>query len=164
MAIADLTAARLREVLHYDADTGIFTWRIATGRRRKAGDVAGNTSVGYCRIGIDGRIFYAHRLAVLYVTGEWPKGGEVDHRNAQRGDNRWNNLRDSTSAANKQNLHGPRSHSSTGFLGVFPRGRKYISVIVADGKPHYLGQFGTPEDAHEAYKQAKRRLHKACEI
>jgi hypothetical protein len=68
-----LTQSALKELLHYDPDKGLFSWRINAGRR-KAGDVAGSIRTGYRVIGIDGALFSAARLAFLYVTGDLPSG------------------------------------------------------------------------------------------
>ena len=116
--MSDLTAERLREVLDYGPDTGVFTWKIRTNSRVKVGDVAGALRPdGYIQISIDGRLHRAHRLAWLYVTGESPPD-QIDHINGVRDDNRIANLRLATSAENKQNLRRAKSRNKTGFLGV----------------------------------------------
>jgi hypothetical protein len=85
------TQARLRELLHYDEDAGVFTWRI--GRRKcVAGAVAGTTTKFGPLIGLDGRQYLAHHLVWLYMRGEWPEG-MVSHVNGDNCDNRWENLR-----------------------------------------------------------------------
>jgi hypothetical protein len=87
-----LTAERLRERLHYDAETGVFTRRVGSGHAH-AGDMAGSVhSTGYVRIGIDGGKYTAHCLAWLYVHGVWPSD-QIDHINRNRSDNRIANLR-----------------------------------------------------------------------
>ena len=49
-----LTAERLRERLHYDAGTGVFTRRVGSGHAR-TGEMAGSVHrTGYVRISIDG--------------------------------------------------------------------------------------------------------------
>ena len=83
-----LTAERLREVLDYDPDTGVFTRKVRTASSVKVGDVAGSLNgKGYIRIRVDGRLYFAHRLAWLYVHGEWPVD-QVDHINGIKNDNR----------------------------------------------------------------------------
>jgi hypothetical protein len=68
-----LTAERLREVLDYNPETGVFTWKVRTSIRVVAGKVAGSVGKrGYLIIGVGGRNYYAHRLAWLHMTGEWP--------------------------------------------------------------------------------------------
>jgi hypothetical protein len=155
-----LTQARLYEVLSYDKKTGIFRW-VSTrrGQRPKVGDVAGTTGVsGYCYIGVDRFTYAAHRLAWLYVTGDWPKH-DIDHRNRHRSDNRWSNLREATPGQQRQN-QSLGSNNKTGFLGVRKhRCGKFEANIAVNGKHRYLGLFTTAEKASAAYLKAKRQLH-----
>ena len=104
-ALAPLTAARLREALSYDRDTGEFRWnkRSSALSRRREGVLAGSIkAAGYREIEIDGVTYQAHRLAWLHVTGEWPDA-EIDHRDLDRGNNSWENLRAATSSQNHAN-------------------------------------------------------------
>ena len=157
--MSDLTAERLREVLDYCPDTGVFTWKIRSNRRVKVGDVAGALRHnGYIQIGIDGCLHRAHRLAWLYVTGESPPS-EIDHINCVKNDNRIANLRLATSAENKQNQSKAQKRNKAGFLGVSPHEGKFQAQIKVDGKKMHIGRFNTPEEAHAAYLEAKRRLH-----
>lgn len=89
-----LTAERLRELLDYDPETGYFRWRRDVGARAWKGQLAGTMARdGYEYIGIDRRRYPAHRLAWLYVHGEWPRG-LLRHLNWLRSDNRLENLRE----------------------------------------------------------------------
>lgn len=73
-----LTAERLRSLLRYDPDTGTFVWAARTSNRIKIGDVAGRPhNRGYVAIGVDGRVYLAHRLAWLWVTGNWPASRSI---------------------------------------------------------------------------------------
>lgn len=148
-----LTASRLREVLEYDLESGIFRWRMSRGMRR-AGATAGCVmSKGYVFIKIDSVIHTAHRLAVLYMTGQWPPH-EVDHKDLNKANNAWSNLRLATSSQNKRNVIKARK-SAAGFKGVnqTPTGR-YRATMSKDRKCVYLGEFDTAIEAHAAYMAA----------
>ena len=164
MATPILTAERLREVLRYDPATGVFTSLAWRGQRLHIGDVAGTVNKkGYRYISIDKRKFLAHRLAWFYVTGVWPQE-EIDHKNGMKDENWFENLRPATHLINQQNQRRAHSVNKLGVLGViFHRGcfRAHIKV---DGKTKYVGAFATRELAHEAYVDAKRKLHEGCTI
>lgn len=155
-----LTADYVRNLFDYDPESGVFRHRTTRSSRALAGAVAGCLDDRYVRIGIDGRIYSAHRLAFLWVTGQWPVYA-VDHVDGDGSNNRWSNLRDVSPRVNAQNKRAAMSNNKTGFLGVFKRGDKpnYKAQIKADGKLIYLGTFATAEDAHAAYLAAKRKLH-----
>ena len=167
MAKANLTAQRLRELFDYDPMVGSFVRRIAVGRhgRHRAGTIAGVETRGYISICVDRTRFFAHRLAWLYMTGEWP-ANMLDHINCNRSDNRFHNLRLADPAVNSQNQRSPRSDNTSGFLGVtFDKGTKrWRAKLKANGRYHHLGGFDTPEEAHAAYIEAKRRLHIGCTL
>ena len=94
-----LTQKRLQELLSYEPLTGIFTRRVTTSSRGKAGSVAGHLSLGYILIYVDGRLYMAHRLAYLYMTGTWPPN-MIDHRDTCKHNNVWANLRPATRSEN----------------------------------------------------------------
>lgn len=154
---SSLTLDRLKELLQYDPHSGVFTRRIKVNRFR-AGSVAGSLQVrGYVRISIDGTSYAAHRLAFLWMTGHFP-AHEVDHRDGNRSNNAWDNLREATHSQNMQNK-APRVSSETGLLGVTRDRGRWRAQIWANGALHYLGRFDTPEGAHQAYRDAKAKLH-----
>jgi hypothetical protein len=159
----ELTYSRLREVLHYDPATGIFTWLVATSRRIKPGYIAGRVdSKGYAAIKIDHQTYRSHRLAFLYQTGSWPIA-EIDHINGERANNAWCNLRQATRT---QNVHNTcvRSDNKVGLKGVTLHGpktrykAKYRAIITVAGKQRHIGSFMTPEEAHAAYVAAATEL------
>lgn len=163
-----LTAERLRELLHYDPLTGVFTRRVTTGGRYggKAGAVAGTVNdQGYVLISVMSYQYRANRLAWLYMTGEWPTG-EVDHKDTVRANNWWANLRDVPTVVNAQNRRRAQSNSKTGLLGASwnSRDRRFVARIKVDGTYKSLGGFDTAEAAHAAYVDAKRRLHAGCTL
>ena len=154
----ELTAERLRELLAYDQDTGVFTWKVNVSNVKAGGVAGGHNTKGYTHIKIDGRKHSAHRLVWLYAHGEWPPA-EVDHINGIKADNRIVNLREATRSENAHNLRKSHADSKTGFLGVAPSYGKFKAHIMVDGKKKHLGYFPTPEEAHAAYLAAKRQLH-----
>jgi hypothetical protein len=162
-----LTQTRLKELLDYSPDTGLFTWKFAHSKRVHAGDVAGSPSVkGYVVIGVDGRVYRAHRLAWLYVYGEFPKH-YIDHINGIVTDNSIENLRDVSATTNNENQKEAPSHNrSCGILGVSreKNHRRWRAVITTKGKQIHIGYFDTVEEAHKAYVDAKRKLHVGCTI
>lgn len=162
-----LTAERLRELLNYDSETGIFTWAVRGKGIRCIGAKAGClTPDGYVIVGIDKDLHMAHRLVWLYIHGVWPNN-EIDHKNGNRSDNRLINLRDVTSQVNQENRRAPaRAETKSMLLGVSwsVRAKRWMAKICVQRKQIYLGLFDTPEAAHSAYIEAKRRLHEGCTI
>ena len=157
-----ITATQVRQTLIYDRESGVFTWRLSRPGVKK-GDVAGTEhGRGYITVCVENRPFLAHRLAWFYVTGEWPPH-QIDHKNTNKKDNRFSNLRAVTNQVNNQNLTRPRPNNKSGFLGVVskPYGR-FQARIKVDGVAVSLGTFGTAQEAHDCYVVGKRRLHEGC--
>lgn len=151
MAKADLTAQRLRELLSYDPDTGIFYWRVNRRGRAKAGSKAGTPhSDGYWEIGVDGKAYRAHRLAWLYVHGYTPKE-MLDHINRNRLDNRIENLRKSENYLNMRNA-GPYKQNSSGVRGVSwsDKSKRWVAAIMDRGRNFHLGSYKSIEEAAAA--------------
>jgi len=163
MAECHLSAARVRELVRYVPETGEFFSISARSHRRKVG----KANCGYQRLYLDGRNYRAHRIAWLYMTGDWPP--VIDHINGNGCDNRWENLRLATVQLNNQNLHGARSNSLVGRLGVsMNKGGRYTAIIgahLAGRKVQiYLGAYDTADEAAAVYLDAKRKLHAGCTI
>lgn len=117
-----LTVEQLKEELHYDPPTGVWTWLYLErkGKRwnkqysgKQAGYIANTDS--YVRIWLRENRYLAHRLAWFYMTGEWPR--EIDHKNRIRFDNSWPNLRDVTTSENHRNMPKNATNKS-GITGV----------------------------------------------
>jgi hypothetical protein len=160
-----LTAEQLKNTLDYDPNTGVFLWKIRPSKAVKAGDVAGcaEKRIGYITIGISKRIYKAHRLAWLYVYGDWPKG-LIDHLNGDKADNRIANLRNVFADGNSQNVRKPNRRNKSGFMGVIWFQNKWRASMSVNGKSKWLGDYSTPEEAHQVYLAAKRKYHAACTI
>ena len=157
-----LTAEELRKILFYNPATGFFVWRQRPPqkgfRNSYVGSRAGQSQGRYRAISINGRFYKEHRLAWLYVNGEWSTL-DVDHINGDSFDNRISNLRPATKSQNIANRRLNKS-SKTGLKGVsfFKRDKVYIAQIMKDGKSIYLGRHKTAEEAHLAYCEAATRL------
>jgi hypothetical protein len=153
----ELTIARLKELLHYDPETGVFTRKKAVSGN-SVGQVVGHTRPdGYVSIRIDYRPYLAHRLAWLYMTGGWP-AANIDHQNRTPSDNRWTNLRPANQSQNISNTKF-RSNNTSGFKGVSRSGKKWAACVKKDYKTHHLGLFDDPAAAHNAYIAAAKALH-----
>lgn len=148
--------ARIREVLAYDSETGILTWRISF-RRAIAGREAGNfdPAIGYHRLRIDGVAILSHHVAWALVKGYWPE--EIDHVHGRQAGNMWSNLREATRSQNMGNTGLPANNKS-GFKGVsFHRSTgKWQAQIGINGKRTSLGVYDTKEAAAEAYAKAAK--------
>ena len=159
-----ITQKRLRSLLHYDPETGNFTWLVAHGRfeRIPAGTKAGTLSktASGLVVRLDGQTYLLHRLAWLYVTGRWPKE-HIDHIDMDRANNRLSNLREATHAENMQNRGAQRNKTRAPYKGVqwIEHSKKWRAYISVKRKFRHLGMFDTAEEASEAYLQAARKLH-----
>lgn len=166
MAINDFTAEQLQQRLTYDPETGLFAWVPGCTRRFPNGGPAGvKDPEGYIRISVFKRFCMAHRLAWLQMTGMWPVG-QIDHINGIRSDNRFCNLRDVDPAMNAQNRRAAHKSSTHGYLdaSLNRKTNRWVAKIDANGKRTTIGTFATPQEAHEAYMSAKRRLHQGCTV
>lgn len=150
----------LRVILDYDhADTGWFYNRIQRGLRGQVGEPAGNYDKdGYIIIQIDGKKYRAHRLAWMYMTGEWPEH-EIDHRDGIPWHNQWGNLREATRSDNCAN--SDRALGESGFRGVKfdPSTRTWRARIGHGYRRQYLGAYSTAEEAYQAYLVGADAIH-----
>jgi len=156
-----LTQAYLKEALHYDTETGIFTWltrpvshfknshecnncnsRLAN---TKAGSV--NKDDGYLRIKLKPKLYFAHRLAFLYMEGYLPEN-DVDHIDRNRANNKWSNLREVSTRCNLQNCNLSKNNTY-GVNGItwHKRADKWMSQIMINSKSKYLGLFDDFDEA-----------------
>jgi hypothetical protein len=157
MAKADLTAQRLRELIHYNPETGDFT-RLSTGLPCGR-PFPGANGKRYAEIYVDQFKTRAHRIAWLYMTGEWPKGA-LDHINRNRFDNRWVNLREVTPKENIENQMRA-SKAALGFEGIYrkPGSLLYSAYINHNGQRIFLGSFLDAETAKAARRAAKLNMY-----
>lgn len=171
---SELSAAHVRLMLDYNPETGVFTWRkrprehfktshdcLAWNTRYEGSKAGSRKSNGYLDISIDGIRYLAHRMAWLWMTGEWPTH-EVDHRDRDKLNNCWANLRAATRRENECNKL-PSSKNTSGHKGVSwkKQRRKWQVCIGVDGKRIHLGVFDEDrlEHAIAAYAMAAREYH-----
>lgn len=160
----ELTQSLLHQLVSYDKDTGIFTWLGKHSKKATFGKTAGSVNEkGYLVIGIFGRTYKAHRLAIFYVTGSWPER-QVDHIDGNKRNNAYANLRQANNILNSENKRSPYKNNRSGLLGVSPSKRGWVAQIQVGGKKKPLGVFSDLLDAHKAYLSAKRSQHKGCTI
>lgn len=161
-----LTQEVLKQLLHYHADTGVFTWLVDRMRGKgagyvytKAGSVAGGPHPdGYRQVRIGESKYLLHRLAYLYMTGGWPEH-DIDHIDLDRSNNRWTNLRPATRTQNMCNKQA-RADNKTGIKGVVRRENgTYRAQIMVDGEMYRLGTFDTMREAAMSYALAAQELH-----
>lgn len=157
-----LNAEELKSILDYDCETGIFTWKIKPRAALHIGDIAGSVSKdGYIKIIYKKKLYIAHRLAWLYVYGEYPKK-EIDHINRIKNDNRLCNLRDVEPHINCQNKN-KRIDNTSGYTGVYwsKENKKWKVQYTFNKVKKHLGTFDNLEIAVKVY-QAEKLKYEAC--
>lgn len=162
----------LREKLYFDHLTNTIRWKIANPPY-PAGYPAYSlqTEKGYRVVRLKRVEYMEHRLIWFFVHGTWPKN-DIDHKNGIKHDNTPDNLRDVTKTVNNQNKRKARADKILNTpLGVTylwflkkPKTKKFRASVSINGKDKFLGRFHTPEEAHQCYLEAKRRLHEGCLI
>ncbi len=158
-----ITQKRLKELLDYDPATGIFRWKVNRAAKHP-GDIAGCIKVdsGYVIIGLDMRLYRAHQLAWLWMIGRWPRQF-MDHRDTNKSNNRWKNLRLATKSQNMANMSAP-IHNTSGLKGVSRYrqgdkwGKSWQAGIQINGCSKHLGHFTTMKEAHAAYIVAAKKF------
>lgn len=145
-----LTQKRLKELLDYDPETGVFVWRVYRSSNAKAGDIAGSLNKrGYMQISIDDKRYTAHRLVFLYVDGYFPEN-EVDHKYRDKLNNRRSDLREVSRRCNLRNK-GLQKNNTSGVAGVcWDKSTNKWMVSISIPKQIHLGRFDYLIDAVEA--------------
>jgi hypothetical protein len=149
----------VREALDYDPETGNLTWKYDRSNV-KAGSIAGHLhkGTGYWYVRFRNRLYRTHRLIWLLMVGRWPHE-QIDHRDGNRGNNAWLNLRE---CSNTQNVHNTPhdKRNSSGFRGVSwcRRTKRWRAQLWHNGASVNLGRFATREEAHEARQRKVKEL------
>lgn len=147
----DLFTLRGKHGIEYNPETGVLT--------RRGKPVRSIRGLGYLGLKIERKHYYAHRIAWLFVHGEWPEN-DIDHINGIKTDNRIANLRHCTRSENQRN-HGLTAANKSGRKGASysSRCRAWVATIRVNGKQVYLGTFPDRDAAGRAYDEASKRLH-----
>ena len=154
-----LTQEELKKFLDYDMETGIFTWKIKR-KRVNAGDIAGTCKLnGYLQIMINYKFYLCHRLAWLYIYGEFPNG-ILDHIDGNRANNKIFNLRQATSRQNNINAKLSKRNTS-GVKGVYwhTQNKKWYAQININGKNKHIGFFNDIDSAKKSVMETREKYH-----
>lgn len=166
---SDFSAEYLRSILNYDSETGFFTWKIRSDAEdrwntKHAGNRAGGPcTFGHIQITINNVLYLAHRLAWLYIVGEWPLH-EIDHKDLNPANNTWSNLRTAENGQNQRNV-GPLSSNAYGLKSVYKRKasenrrKPWVAHIRIDGRQKTLGYYHTAEEAQIVYARAAQHYY-----
>ena len=155
----EISAESVSRVVIYNPETGIFTRKIRTSNRTKVGAILGTPNdQGYLLVSVENYLYRAHRLAWLLMTGKWPSG-DIDHKNGNRADNRFCNLREATRSQNMANMKTKKNVS--GIKGVVWNKfyEKWQSQIGKDGKCIFLGLYHEKAEAAEARRLGAIKYH-----
>lgn len=162
-----LTQEYIKSILDYNPETGIFTWkwrlpihhRILTWNTKYANKIAGSIRRGYFVICIYRVAYPAHHLAWCYMTGEWPI--QIDHRDLNRSNNIFTNIRKATSAQNCANKKLSKVNNTSGYKGIYwlKKKKRWRATIVVNGDRMILGTAKTPEGAYAIYCKAAIEYH-----
>jgi len=146
-----VTQKHLHTVLHYDPETGIFTWH----RGKRKGKIAGvvHDARGSLKVQIDNNRYFLHRLAWLWMTGLMPRW-KIEHVNGDHGDNRWCNLRQGDRLQNAD--HRAAYPEPTGIQGIYRMGDHYEVLIATNSVTQNLGSFATLDEARDTMEKALR--------
>jgi hypothetical protein len=173
MSNGNMSAEMARRLFNYDPDTGILTWKTRSADMFRgdqpqrtcdawntlhAGKVAGcEESSGYLGLSAIGKHYRVHQIAFLIMDGYLPS--QIDHRNMDRSDNRWINIRAATHSENGRNRH-KQANNKSGFKGVswHKRAKKWVAQIGNGNGPKYLGLFDSPQTAYDAYRKESLKV------
>jgi hypothetical protein len=152
-----ITQEELKEQLDYNPETGIFTWKKLPEKRPNNGIAGSLDNRGYTYIRINKKLYLAHRLAWLYVYGEWPQNN-IDHINGIKYDNRIENLRDIPQRENCQNY---TIHRNGKLVGCYfnKNAQKWQARIRVKGRLKHIGYYNTEQEAHQVYMNEVNKLN-----
>lgn len=153
-----ITQERLKEL--FNLEDGKLIRKKAAAKAKAGTSSTAKDRDGYLVVGVDGKLYRAHRMVWLYIHGSLPENCDIDHINRVKDDNRPENLRAISHAENLQNKTRYKNNR-TGFKGVWRSNQtgKFVAVIEHMGKRYHIGCFEAPEDASIAYEEKANELH-----
>ena len=163
---AYMTIQKITELLDYNSETGVFTWKVMRGGKRSGTRAGTEIRIPqrhglqiYRSIRLNKRHYLEHRLAWRIVYGDIPSGMQIDHINRNPSDNRISNLRLVTQSANNMNtkLHG---NNTSGIRGVswHKQIKRWIAELRWNGKKYHIGCYVSKDEAAAARKEAEERI------
>lgn len=154
-----ITQDFLKSILFYQPESGLFFWKVGSPQRKEGGIAGKVSSSGYINISIKNKMYRAHRLAWVYMTGEQPPAS-IDHINRDRSDNRWANLRKASVPENQWNI-GKKSHNKSGVKGVHwsTRDKVWKAACRVNGVFHHVGSFRSLDAAAVAVQEFRAKHH-----
>ena len=136
-----LIKSELEKRFEYHKNTGVLVWKTGRCRGKEAGCI---NAEGYIKVRLNRKNVSAHRIIWVLMTGDCIDGMTIDHKDRNRSNNCWNNLRLATRL--EQNFN----KISKGFVR---KGKRYHARIRIKGKDIHLGVFDTEHEAHSAYTE-----------
>jgi hypothetical protein len=154
-----ITQEELKELLNYNSETGVFTWKVSPARQVFSGDIAGTKRKdGYIQIKVKNELILSHRLAWIYMYGYLPK--YIDHINGQRDDNRIINIREVSNQQNSLNSKISKNNTS-GIKGVYwdKSRNKWTVRLSIDGKCKFFKRFDDIDLAKLVIEEVRNKYH-----
>lgn len=152
-----VTQERLTELVKYDPETGLFTRKVKRGPCRSGSVISSKRMDDYLRMCIDYKVYFAHRMAWLYMTGGHVS--MIDHKDGDASNNKWCNLREANPMQNQYNAKlSKRNKSGCKGVRLIKDTGRWTAQIGIDGKRVHLGTFDSRENASKAYISKARSL------
>lgn len=147
------TQEQLKSILHYDPETGHWTWLVKRSNIKPGMKAGCNNGDGYTRVRAFGKKYLSSRLAYFYMMGKWPTL-QIDHINQIKTDDRWKNLREVTCKENIANRNNRVKKKDNGLpLGVRWKSNRYEAATTVNGKKIHIGRFKCVKEAALAYQK-----------
>lgn len=144
----------------YEPDTGLLRWNVSRAQMR-AGDIAGakRGELGYLQVSVDRKLYRVHLVIWKMVTGSEPPH-HLDHRDTDKQNNRWGNLREANKSQNQANV-GLIATNTSGAKNViwYKAYKKWAVQIWKDGTAYFGGYHETVESASESARALREKLY-----